>query len=223
MTDLGRRTLLSAAGLTALAALAGCASSEREPTNPTQRDSSDMATTPTPSGGSNVLLVYFSRAGENYWNGGRRDLEVGNTKVVAQMIADRIDCDVYEILAVDPYPEAYDPTVARNQREQHNDARPGIDGEIPDVSDYDTILLGNPVWNTRAPMIMRTFLDSTDALAGKTIHPFVTYALGEGSVFDDYAAFCPNATVEDGFAVRGEEARDAAPEVETWLRASGLL
>ena len=46
-----------------------------------------------------VLLAYFSRPGENWWNGGRRDLEVGNTEVLARAIGARIDCDVHRIRA----------------------------------------------------------------------------------------------------------------------------
>lgn len=169
------------------------------------------------------LLIFFSRAGENYWEGGRRDIDVGNTRRLADMIAERVDCDVYEILAADPYPTAYDPTVARNQLEQDEDARPGILGELPDTSSYDTVLLGSPVWNTRAPMIMRTFLDATDSLAGKTVHPFLTYAVGEGSVFRDYSSFCPEAVVTAGLAVRGEDVGAAAPAVDRWLQEKSLL
>ncbi len=50
-----------------------------------------------------VLLAYFSRAGENYYHGGRRDLKVGNTEVVARMISKLIRCDVHRIRAADPY------------------------------------------------------------------------------------------------------------------------
>ena len=159
----------------------------------------------------------------NYWEGGRRNLEVGNTKVIAQMIAARIGCDTYEIQAADPYSRAYDPTVERNQREQNSDARPKIAGELPDLRAYGTILLGSPVWNVRAPMIMRTFLDGTDGLAGQTICLFLTYAVGQGSVFDDYADFCSNARVEEGLAIRGEDARGAAFEVDGWLRKHRLM
>jgi FMN-dependent NADH-azoreductase len=61
---------------------------------------------------------------------------------------------------------------------------------VPSLDAYDTILLGSPVWNVQAPMIMRTFIESVD-LAGKTIHPFVTYAVsGMGSVRTDYGASC---------------------------------
>ena len=53
-----------------------------------------------------ILLAYFSRPGENYYYGGRRDLDVGNTQVLAEMIADLIDCDVFRIEAAEPYPDA---------------------------------------------------------------------------------------------------------------------
>jgi hypothetical protein len=69
-------------------------------------------------GGGRILLAYFSRPGENYWNGGRRYLKVGNTEVLARAISARLDCDVHRIDAVDPYPADYDETVQRNVREQ---------------------------------------------------------------------------------------------------------
>ena len=53
-----------------------------------------------------MLLAYFSRAGENYYYGGRIDLEVGNTEVVANMIASAIAVDVYPNHAADPYPQS---------------------------------------------------------------------------------------------------------------------
>ncbi|MFI6317644.1 flavodoxin [Nonomuraea sp. NPDC050556] len=99
-----------------------------------------------------VLLAYFSRPGGNYYNGGRRDLEVGNTQVLAQMIGDRLDCDVYRIQPADPYPHDYEQTVARNVREQNANARPAIAGTLPDLDRYQVVLLASPIWNARAPM-----------------------------------------------------------------------
>lgn len=169
-----------------------------------------------------VLLAYFSRGGENYYNGGRRNLTVGNTEVLAGMIRDRIACDVVEIEAADPYPDSYDETVARNVDEQDGNARPRIATAIPDVSGYDTVLLGSPVWNVRAPMIMSTFIESVD-LQGKTVLPFVTYAVsGMGSVERDYREALPNSRVESGLAVRGETVADSAAELENWLVAKSL-
>ena len=170
-----------------------------------------------------VLLAYFSRAGENYYYGGRRDLKVGNTEVVARMISELIRCDVYRIRAADPYPYDYEETVARNVREQQADARPRIANPLASIERYDVVLLASPIWNVRAPMIMSTFAERYD-FTGKTIFPVTTYAMsGLGTVPDDYAASCPGATIRRGLAVRGEKARTAEPAVEAWLRRVRLL
>ena len=170
-----------------------------------------------------ILLAYFSRAGENYFNGGRIRLDVGNTEVLVGLIRQRIACDVYRIEAADPYPDDYEETVARNVREQESDARPAIAGPLPALDGYDTVLLGSPIWNVRPPQIMATFAEGLD-LAGKRVFPFVTYAVsGLGNAARDYAAWCPGATLGEGLAVRGEEVRDGGPAAEAWLRRIGLL
>jgi flavodoxin len=170
-----------------------------------------------------VLLAYFSRAGENYYYGGRTVLQVGNTEVVAEMISSTVTVDVVQIEAVDPYPDSYDATVERNVQEQNAEARPAIAGTLPAVGNYDTVLLGSGIWNVRPPMIMRTFVENVD-LTGKTIFPFVTYAVsGMGSTIDDYTRLCPRSTIGQGLAVRGEQARDARADVQAWLRRIGLL
>jgi flavodoxin len=171
----------------------------------------------------NVLLAYFSRTGENYHNGGRRWLTVGNTQVVADMIGELIGCDVHRIEAADPYSDDYAATVARNVREQNADARPAVANRLTSIERYDTVLLGSPIWNVRAPMIMSTFAESLD-FTGKTIHPLTTHAMsGLGTTERDYAALCPGATVGAGLAIRGEEVLDARPAVESWLRRIRLL
>ncbi|WP_329042954.1 hypothetical protein OHT61_31735 [Streptomyces sp. NBC_00178] len=214
----GRRTVLSGALLTATAALsatlAGCSPSSPRSGTPTASQSDAT------SGGNvkRVLLAYFSRPGENYYYGGRTDLKVGNTEVLADKIADRITCDTYRIRAADPYPHDYDATVQRNVREQDTDARPAIEGRLPSLDSYDTILLASPIWNVRAPMIMTTFTEALD-FRGKSVHPVTTYAMSAlGTTERDYAATCPGATIAEGLAVRGEEAKDADTEVAAWLR-----
>jgi flavodoxin len=170
-----------------------------------------------------LAVAYFSRAGENYYYGGRTTLAVGNTEVLAEMISSVVAVDVYRIDAADPYPDSYDATVERNVREQNTEARPAIAGDLPAVAAYDTVLLGSGIWNVRPPMIMRTFVEGVD-LSGKRIFPFVTYAVsGLGSTIDDYTRLCPRSTIGDGLAVRGEEVADARGDVEAWLRRIGLL
>ena len=144
-----------------------------------------------------VLLAYFSPAGENYYYGGRTDLTVGNTEVLAAMIKDRVSCDVHRIEAADPYPDIYDATVARNVREQIGNGRPAIANPLPAIDQYDTILLASGIWNVRAPMIMTTFAESYD-FTGKTIHPITTHAMsGLGNTENDYAQSCPGGSAKD--------------------------
>jgi flavodoxin len=176
-----------------------------------------------PDGSRRILLAYFSRAGENYSYGGRTDLQVGNTEVLADMLSARLICDVHRIEAAEPYPDDYDDTVARNVREQEADARPAIANRLPSIDQYDTVLLASPIWNVRAPMIMLTFADSHD-FSGRTVLPVTTYAMsGLGTTVDDYARSCRGARIGDGLAVRGEEVRGARATVDAWLRRTRLL
>ena len=173
-------------------------------------------------GGGRILLAYFSRPGENYWYGGRRNLRVGNTEVLARMISERLDCDVHRIEAVDRYPFDYEETVERNVREQDADARPDIADPPASIDRYDTILLASPIWNVRAPMIMSTFAEAYD-FSGKTVLPVTTHAMsGLGTTPEDYAQSCRGARIGTGLAVRGEQVRSAGAAVDAWLRRTNL-
>ncbi|MET7335845.1 flavodoxin [Nonomuraea sp. NPDC005650] len=210
-------TVLAVAGGTGLTGCGAQPSQGTAGTNPTA--------TPSPAGTGprpRVLLAYFSRAGENYHYGGRKQLRVGNTEVLAGLISERIACDVHRIEAAEPYSDDYDDARARNVREQDADARPALAGPVPAIDGYDVVLLGSGIWNVRPPMIMRTLAESLD-FTGKTVLPVVTYAVsGLGAAPEEYADACPGATIGDGLAVRGEEVRQASAAVQSWLRRAGL-
>jgi flavodoxin len=185
---------------------------------------SDRREPPARTTGADVLLAYFSRPGENYWNGGRRNLRVGNTQVLAQMISERLDCDGHRIEPAEPYSDDYDETVQRNVREQNADARPRIANRLDSIDGYDTILLASPIWNVRPPMIMSTFAESYN-FSGEAVHPITTHAMsGLGNTPEDYAQVCRGARIATGLTVRGEEVRSGgAAAVEAWLRRTRLL
>jgi flavodoxin len=245
-TTPGRRSFLRAAlvGVTGVvigAPMNGCSEAspsdvDDEPANTSVRPTAPSSaaqptaiqTTPASTSigsgsGSTVLLAYFSRAGENYYYGGRTQLEIGNTEVLAGMISPRIRCDVHRIEPVDPYSDNYDETVARNVREQDANARPAIAKALASIAPYNIVLLGSPIWNVRAPMIMSTFVEGFD-FSGTTVFPFTTYAVsGLGTTVRDYTTSCPGAKIGEGLAVRGEEVRDAGAAIEAWLRRINLL
>jgi flavodoxin len=232
LTTLRRRSLLrgavvGVAGAVLGVQLSGCSDSpsrpmagerEQRPTGPTATGTAEPTAT-----GSPILLAYFSRAGENYYYGGRTNLTVGNTEVLAGMISRLIACAVHRIEPADPYPDDYEETVARNVREQNEGTRPAIANPLASIDQYDVVLLGSPIWSVRLPMIMTTFTERFP-FAGKTVFPFVTYAVsGLGTTVRDYAALCPGATIGEGLAVRGEEVGDAGAAAEAWLRRIALL
>jgi flavodoxin len=219
--EMQRRTFLrvALAGAVVGVPLSACGAGSRRDARP----DSDRGPGPARPRRGSVLLAYFSRPGENYWNGGRRNLEVGNTEVLARIIRARLDCDVHRIQAADRYPDDYEETVERNVREQQADARPAIANPLRSIDDYDTILLASPIWNVRAPMIMSTFTETYDFVR-KTVHPLTTHAMsGLGTTPEDYAKSCRGARIGTGLAIRGEVVRSAGTEVESWLRRARLL
>jgi len=134
-----------------------------------------------------ILIAYVSRAGENY-NVGVTDpdsasaayagyVEKGNTEIVAETIAELTGGDLYHITTVEPYPDDYASMLTRAQEELDNNARPELAGELPNLEDYDIIMIGYPIWHGATPRPVLTFLESYD-LSGKKLVPFNTH---EGS------------------------------------------
>jgi flavodoxin len=209
-----RASIAGAAGLVAGGALSSLADASAERPATASELESGAPTIRRPR----VLLAYFSRPGENYYYGGRTNLKVGNTEVLAGMISKHIRCDMHRIKPANAYPVDYEETVARNVREQNANARPRIANPLLSIDDYDVVLLASPIWNVRPPMIMSTFVDRYD-FTGKTVFPVVTYAVsGLGTAPQDYAASCQGARIGRGLAVQGEKVRSADPAVRAWLR-----
>lgn len=105
-------------------------------------------------------------------------------KAVALTVADAVHADSFEIVPEQPYTEAdlayY--TDGRCDREQADaSARPGIAVWPSSLEQYDTILIGYPIWHGQAPKILYTLLEGID-VSGKTIIPFCTsVSSGAGS------------------------------------------
>ena len=175
--------------------------------------------------GSDILVVYFSRTGEQYTVG---VIDEGNTAIVAKMIADKTGADLFEVLPVDDhYPMTYDELTDVAKQEQNDNARPEYAGEAPDLSQYNTIFIGAPVWWGDWPMIMYTFFENNaDALAGKTLIPFSTHEGSGLSGFDrKLSSACPNSTIGEGLAIRGNDAQNNQDNVRStvndWLAGLG--
>lgn len=131
-----------------------------------------------------ILIAYFSCT--------------GTTEKIAQHIAGHIKADVYKITPEIPYTSDdlnYTDSSTRATREQRDSsARPAISGTVENLSDYDCIFLGYPIWHGEAPKVIYTFLESYD-FSGKTIIPFCTsHSSGIGSSDTKLHALCSDST-----------------------------
>ena len=161
--------------------------------------------------GRNMVVVFFSRAGENYEVG---EVTVGNTAKLAQEVARRTDSPMIEITRTEPYPERYAATSEMVQ-EEHVDA----------LDSSDTVFLSYPIWCGDMPMPVYAFLESRD-WSGKTIYPFCTHGgSGLGRTPERITAIT-KTTVKPGLAVMGTDAQNnaskAAEAVSGWIAKSGL-
>lgn len=172
--------------------------------------------------GKKVLVVYYSRTGENYAVG---NIAKGNTHIIAEMIADKTGGKLFEVAPVNPYPEDYMKCTEVAKKEKEEAARPAIKDDIP-VEDYDVIFIGYPIWWDDAPMPLHTFIDRHN-WQGKTVIPFCTHeGSGLGSTESIMAKACKGATLLKGHAIQGSVAQNqqskAREDVDTWLSKIGF-
>ncbi len=172
---------------------------------------------------NSILVAYFSLAGEQYGVG---VIEEGNTSIIAKMIAEQTGADLFEIEAVNAYPETYDGLLDVSRQEMSDNARPEIVGTVDNMEDYDIVFVGYPNWWGDMPMIIYNFLESYD-FSGKTVIPFCTHGGSGLSDTESTIADITGAEMMDGFDIAGEAAqnqRDKASEAVTeWLRKGGFV
>lgn len=147
---------------------------------------------------SKILVAYFS--------------PTGTTKRAAQDIAKALEADLYEIRPETPYTSGDLNWMDKHSRStvEMNDpaSRPAMAGDVPDVSGYDTVFLGFPIWWYVEPKIVDTFLEICD-LSGKRVIPFATSGIDRAE--QSLARLCPGARWEKGRRV-------SASNASTWAR-----
>ncbi|MFH0862881.1 MAG: flavodoxin [Candidatus Altiarchaeota archaeon] len=165
-----------------------------------------------------TLIAYFSRKGNNFAGESIVDLPVGNTEVVAKMIQEMTDGDVFRIETVTSYPADYTETTKVAQKELRDNVRPMLTGHVKDMDSYEVIFLGYPNWWGTFPRPVASFLMEYD-FYGKIIAPFCTHEGSQlGRSVEEIKETCRKSTVLDGLAIRGGNAKNAQKEVSEWLK-----
>lgn len=152
---------------------------------------------------ADILVVFFSHS--------------GNTRTLAQYVHDIVGGDMFEIVAVEPYPENMNECVARATAELADNARPSLASSVEDMGKYAAVYIGYPIWCGNEPMVIRSFLEAYD-FTGKTIYPFCT----SGSSTNDLAvksirSICPAANVADGLTVTRTQLPKTQEMAAAWL------
>ena len=166
-----------------------------------------------------ILVAYFSRVGNEYGVG---NIKKGNTAIVAEIIAQKLGADLFEIKPVKSYPVDYDECTKIASQEKSQNARPKLATRVENFADYDTVFVGSAIWYGDAPMVVYTFLESYD-FAGKNIVPFVTHGgSGLSGIDQRFALVCPNSKILQGFAISGRTAQNNFAETDSkvtdWLK-----
>ena len=161
--------------------LTGCSGNHQTPT------ASDPSNAENTSSDLKTLIVYYSYS--------------GTTKRVAEHLRDITGGTLYELELADPYTGSDNDVSDRVFAERGDGKMPELTGTLPDISEYDRILIGTPVWNNSMANPVLGYLQQTD-FDGKVVAPFWTYITNQGSTGKDFTKNIKNGTTADGLALR---------------------
>ena len=159
-----------------------------------------------------ALIIYFSRADENYSVG---YIEKGNTEIVAEYVQELTGADMFKVEPAVPYAADYS-TCIKEAKQRIGNAP--IKEKLSDISAYDTVFVMSPIyWGTYAPE-METVLEGLD-WSGKTVRVISTHeGSGLGSMVTDVKKICKGADVQrNGLAIKGSQAKNSKAAAQKWL------
>lgn len=162
------------------------------------------------------IVIYFSRADENYFDGEMKYIDKGNTEIIAEYIKDLTGADLFKVEPLNPYSEKYMECIeeAKVRTREHNAP---IKESIKDISQYEIIYIGSPIYWGGMPEEMFTALKPLD-FKGKIIKPFTTHeGSGLSGVPRQLDEICLGATILDGLAIMGSQVNNSKAKVEEWI------
>lgn len=161
---------------------------------------------------SKSLIIYFSRADENYAVG---FIDKGNTEVVAEFVQELTGADMFKVEPEVPYSKDYNTCIEEAKVRVGNAP---IKEKLSDISEYDTVYIMSPIyWGTYAPEVETAIKDLN--FTGKTVRVISTHeGSGLGRMVSDAKRLCDGANVdENGLAIVGSEAKNSKEKVSEWL------
>lgn len=159
---------------------------------------------------NNTLVVFYSYS--------------GTTAEIAELIQEKTDADIYEIMVSEPYPASSSETSDRAAEERESGNLPVLSEEIPSIEDYDTVLIGGPVWTHTVSTPIMSYLEQVD-FQGKTVAPFWTDAGTPGDYETDFSSQVQNGEVQKGLGLSNAssyEENELSIVLDEWLTEIGV-
>ena len=164
------------------------------------------------------LIIYYSRTGENYWNGSIKNIAKGNTEIVAEFIQKAVGGDLFQVDTVKPYADDYYVCIEEAKKELRENARPEIKESIDSIAEYDNIFVCGPCWWGTFPMAIFTQLEKLDWTGKKVMAVMTHEGSGLGSCERDLKKICTGASFGKGLAVHGADASKSESDVASWAK-----
>lgn len=201
-----------------------------EETSDTEPETSELIEASTEE--NNILIVYFSRWGNTEYPDDvdattsasivADEENYGTTEYVARMIQENVGGDLHFIQTQEPYPTDFDELRDLNHSEMAEDYLPALVESNLDISGYDTVFIGYPVWAAAVPQAVVSFLNEYD-LSGKTVIPFCTHdGYGAGGSYNTIREASHAAESPDGLAIEAKDVPSAGDTVAAWLESIGM-
>lgn len=164
------------------------------------------------------LVLFYSRADENYVDGMLKNLKIGNTEIAAGHIEKMTGAVLFKVEQQEAYSKDYQRCIAQARADQRQNVRPELKSYPQSIEEYDVVYLGYPNYWGTMPMAMFTLLEHFD-FDGKIIRPFCTHeGSGMGSSVEDIKKLCPKAIVEKGLALRGSDRSNYEEQIRSWIK-----
>ena len=165
------------------------------------------------------IIIYYSRRGENYWNGSIKNLAKGNTEIVAEFIQKAVGGDLFEVDTVKPYAVDYYACTEEAQRELRAQARPQLKKYLDSIDGYDNVFICGPCWWGTYPMAIFSQLEKL-TWGGKNVFAVMTHeGSGLGSCERDLKQICDGATFEKALAIHGADASRSESTIAAWAKS----
>ena len=164
------------------------------------------------------LIIYYSRTGENYWNGSIKNLTKGNTEIVAEFIQKAVGGDLFQVDTVKPYAADYYECIEEAQQELRANTRPELKEYLESIDEYDNIFVCGPCWWGTYPMAIFTQLEKLDWTGKKVMAVMTHEGSGLASSERDLKRTCVGATFGKGLAVHGADAAKSESTVAAWAK-----